>query len=65
MIYLVEISSVAETEADSAFLYMSEVISIDKARGWYAGLLNTIQSLSEMPKRCPLARENNYFSIVS
>jgi plasmid stabilization system protein ParE len=25
-------------------------------------LLQAIESLSEMPKRCPLARENEYFS---
>lgn len=39
MKYRIEISSVVEAEADSAFL-----------------------SLSQMPKRCPLARENEYFS---
>ncbi|MGB3206924.1 MAG: type II toxin-antitoxin system RelE/ParE family toxin [Crinalium sp.] len=33
-----------------------------QARQWYEGLLKAIESLSEMPKRCPLARENKYFS---
>jgi plasmid stabilization system protein ParE len=28
----------------------------------YAGLLTAIDSLTKMPKRCPLARENEYFS---
>ncbi len=37
-------------------------MSSEKARQWYQGLLKTIESLSEMPKRCSLARENNYFS---
>ena len=62
MSYRVEISSVAEAEADSAFLLLSQITSPEKARQWYEGLLRAIESLSEMPKRCPLARENKYFS---
>ncbi|WP_341529759.1 type II toxin-antitoxin system RelE/ParE family toxin [Nostoc sp. UHCC 0302] len=34
----------------------------ERVRQWYEGLLRTIESLSKMPKRCPLARENEYFS---
>ena len=62
MSYCVEISSVAEAEADSAFLRLSEVTSPEKARQWYEGLLEAIESLSKMPKHCPLARENKFFS---
>jgi plasmid stabilization system protein ParE len=62
MKYHIEISSAAEAEADSAFLRLSQVTSLIKARQWYSGLLQTIESLSQMPKRCPLARENKYFS---
>ena len=62
MTYLIEISSVAEAEADSAFLLLSQMTSPEKAREWYEGLLKAIESLSAMPKRCPLARENPYFS---
>lgn len=62
MSYRVEISSVAEAEADGAFLRLSRVISSEKARQWYQGLLKAIESLSEMPRRCLLARENKYFS---
>lgn len=62
MSYQVEISSVAEAEVDNAFLRLSQVMSPEKARHWYQGLLKTIESLSEMPKRCSLARENKYFS---
>jgi plasmid stabilization system protein ParE len=62
MTYLIEISSVAEAEADSAFLLLSQMTSPEKAREWYEGLLKAIESLSAMPKRCPLARENQYFS---
>ncbi len=62
MKYRVEISSVAEAEADSAFLHLSQITSPIKATQWYAGLLQAIESLTSMPKRCPLARENQYFS---
>ncbi len=62
MSYRIEISSVAEAEADSAFLLLSQITSPEKARQWYEGLLRAIESLSQMPKRCPLARENKYFS---
>ncbi len=62
MSYRVEISSVAEAEVDSAFLLLSQITSPEKARQWYEGLLKAIESLSQMPKRCPLARENKYFS---
>ena len=62
MNYRIEISSIAEAEADRAFIRLSQVISPLKASQWYAGLLKAIANLSEMPKRCPLARENEHFS---
>jgi len=62
MKYRIEISSVAEAEADNAFLRLSQLMSSTKANQWYSGLLQAIESLSHMPKRCPLARENEYFS---
>ncbi|MCC5605340.1 type II toxin-antitoxin system RelE/ParE family toxin [Nostoc sp. CHAB 5834] len=62
MKYRIEISSVAEFEADSAFLGLSQVTSPSRASQWYAKLLQAIDSLSQMPKRCPLAPENEYFS---
>jgi plasmid stabilization system protein ParE len=62
MKYQVEISSVAESEADRAFLSLSQRASTEIATRWYEGLLQAIASLSQMPKRCPLARENQYFS---
>jgi plasmid stabilization system protein ParE len=62
MKYRIEISSSAEAEADNAFLQLSQVTSSARASQWYLGLLQAIESLSQMPKRCPLARENEYFS---
>jgi plasmid stabilization system protein ParE len=62
MTYRVEISSIAEAEADSAFLRLVQVTSLSQASQWHSGLLKAIESLSTMPKRCPLAKENEYFS---
>jgi hypothetical protein len=62
MIYQVEMSSVAEAEADRAFLNLSQVTSIEQARIWYDGLLLAVRSLSTMPRRCSLARESDNFS---
>jgi len=62
MTYRIEISSVAEAEADSAYLRLSQVMSLYQASQWYDGMLKAIESLSKMPKRCPLAKENEHFS---
>ena len=62
MIYQIEISSVAEAEIDQIFLNLAQVFSQEQAGLWYAGLLLTIESLSQMPRRCALARENDDFS---
>ena len=62
MKYRVEISSVAEAEADTAFLRLSQLTSPAQASKWYGELLKAIESLSSMPKRCSLARENEHFS---
>jgi hypothetical protein len=59
MNYRIEISSMAEAEADSAFLRLSQVTSPIKASQWYSGLIQALESLSQMPKRCP------YRSILS
>ncbi|MEH1905578.1 MAG: hypothetical protein V7L04_30425 [Nostoc sp.] len=48
MKYRIEISSGAEAEADSAFLQLSQVTSPERASQWYAGLLQVIESLSQI-----------------
>jgi plasmid stabilization system protein ParE len=58
----IEISSVAEAEADQIFLRLSQLESPDQAGQWYAGFLKAIESLSKMPKRGAIAKENEHFS---
>jgi plasmid stabilization system protein ParE len=62
MKYRLEVSSIAEAEADSAFMRQSQFTSLTKTGQWYSGLLDAIKSLAEMPNRCPIARENEYSS---
>jgi plasmid stabilization system protein ParE len=63
MKYRIEISSVAESEFDQAALRLSQFTSPSQAKQWYLGLLGAIESLSQMPNRCALARENENFSL--
>lgn len=53
MKYRLEISSVAEAEVDSIFLRLSQVTSAMKVSQWYAGLLEAIESLLQMPLGFP------------
>ncbi len=63
MKYLIDISSVAEAEIDTILLGLSQLASPAQASQWYLGLLEAIESLSQMPNRCALARENKNFSL--
>ena len=60
MTYRIDISDAAEAEAQTAYLWHSRS-SPERAGEWYAGLLRAIESLAEMPGRCALAREDQYF----
>lgn len=62
MTYRVEVSSTARAEADAAFLSFSQYASPERAQKWYQQLITAIASLKTMPRRCPIARENAFFS---
>jgi plasmid stabilization system protein ParE len=62
MTYGIDVSSVAKANADAAFLGFAQFTDPDRAQAWYQGLIQAIASLKEMPRRCPLARENAFFS---
>lgn len=55
MTYRVEISEGAEAEAEAALFWMLGK-SPERAGDWYKGLLDAIATLSEMPQRWPVAR---------
>ncbi|UNU25771.1 type II toxin-antitoxin system RelE/ParE family toxin [Microcoleus vaginatus HSN003] len=62
MMYRIDFSSTAQSEADAAFLNFSQFTTPERAQAWYQGLIKAISSLQEMPRRCVLARENAFFS---
>ncbi|BAY61377.1 plasmid stabilization system protein [Calothrix brevissima NIES-22] len=62
MRYRIDFSSIAKAEADTAFLNFSQFTTPERAQAWYQGLIDAIVSLQEMPRRCPLAREDAFFS---
>jgi plasmid stabilization system protein ParE len=62
MIYRIDFSSTAKSEADAAFLRFAQFTNPDRAQNWYQGLVKTIASLQEMPRRCAIAPENEFFS---
>lgn len=60
MSYQVGISQRAQLEARSASLWMAQ-FSEENATMWYFDLSAAIQSLENMPFRCPLAPESKSF----
>ena len=62
MTYRVDLSSVAKAEADAAFLSFSTYATVEQSQRWYQGLIKAIGTLKTMPRRCAIARENEFFS---
>lgn len=62
MKYRIDLSSVAKAEADAAFLSFSQYATTEQSQRWYQGLIKAIDSLKTMPRRCAVARENDFFS---
>ena len=58
--YGVILTPEAETRIVAAFRYILERSPL-KAEKWLRALYKKIDSLEQMPERCPLARENEYF----
>ena len=56
MAYTVSLSGSAEADAYAAFAYIREVAPGSAAR-WLTGLFAAMQTLSDMPARCPVIPE--------
>ena len=54
----VKITDEAFADLDVIAEFIKRKASVDIARTWLAAILNTIESLREMPGRCPLAPES-------
>lgn len=59
--YKVVFRAKAQREAMDALEFIAEQGGTDTALEWYSGLEAALNSLREMPLRCPFAREHRQF----
>jgi plasmid stabilization system protein ParE len=57
MTYRVVLQPRALRDIDETCIYLAERYSRESAEAWYDGCLQAIQSLSQNPDRCQMARE--------
>lgn len=60
MVFLVEITPIAEAQIEQAYLWYRER-NPEFADLWFRSLMNAIATLQEKPRRCGLAIENEIF----
>lgn len=63
MAYRVSLSARAEADAYAAFAHIREVAPQSAAK-WLAGLFAAIETLNDMPDRCPIIPEADELGIV-
>ena len=56
MAYRIELTGAAELDANSSFEYIRETSPV-LAKRWFEGLFQAINSLRDMPQRCPIIVE--------
>ena len=62
MKYRVIIEPPAAEEIESAFLFIAEHGSLARAQQWFNTLEEKLRTLASMPRRCPLAPEDEHFT---
>ncbi len=63
MTYRIAIEATAERQIRAAVRWKTENASPTVAARWYNGLLKKVATLRTHPTRCPIAAENDKFSI--
>lgn len=58
MAFRVELAPRAFADLDSIAGYIRKRESFEAAEKWFNGILGAIESLGEMPQRCPVAEES-------
>ena len=53
---------VAETEIERAYLYLRNEASLELADHWFNAVVDAMVTLEEMPRRCPIAPEDEVFA---
>jgi plasmid stabilization system protein ParE len=59
--FRIEIAASAQADADAAYAWLAENVSPAFAETWYQGLFKQIETLTQHPQRCPIARESSKF----
>ena len=58
MAFRVELSPRAFDDLDSIAAHIRERDAFESAQEWFNGILKAIESLSDLPQRCPIAEES-------
>jgi plasmid stabilization system protein ParE len=58
MAFRVEISPRAFNDLDEIARYIRQHSSFEQANEWFSGIISAIQTLEDMPSRCPVADES-------
>ena len=61
MKYQIELADTAKADIRDTAQWLRDQVSAAAADKWLAGLHKSIQTLEQMPLRCPLAAENDKF----
>jgi len=60
--YDVLVQPTADADIEAAYLYLFREASPDRAVIWYNRLEDAISKLDRMPRRCPIAPEDQFFA---
>ena len=60
MTFEVVLTEQAQEDAEQAYLWIAER-EPEGAQQWWIGLVDAVMSLENLPLRCPIAPENQYF----
>jgi plasmid stabilization system protein ParE len=63
MSFTVSLTDPAEAEVDTIVVWMTGR-SPERGKRWYEGFRRAVDSLEEMPTRCPVAAETEYFGVT-
>lgn len=61
--YQVELTDVAKMEAEVERDRLASIVSLEYAERWFGGLLTAARSLPQLPRRWPLASENERYDV--
>jgi plasmid stabilization system protein ParE len=60
--YDVLVQPTADADIEAAYLYLFRHAAPDRAVTWYNRLEEAISTLDRMPRRCPIAPEDEFFA---